>query len=66
MTHDDTAPTIEGSGFRPLSTTGNDTKKIEFDCIDCGEHIERELNALDRGDLTPSRCVSCVLDRMTE
>jgi len=44
----------------------NDTKKIEYDCIDCGEHIKRELNALDRGDLTPSRCVSCVLDRMTE
>jgi DNA-directed RNA polymerase subunit RPC12/RpoP len=44
----------------------NDTKKVEYDCIDCGKHVERELNALDRGDLTPSRCVSCVLDRMVE
>lgn len=38
--------------------------RVSFECIDCGEHIERERHQMDIPGLTPSRCTSCTFDKM--
>jgi hypothetical protein len=35
--------------------------RVEFECIDCGDHVNREAHELDIDGLTPQRCVSCTL-----
>jgi len=39
---------------------------VEFECIDCGDHILRERHKMDIDGLTPKRCTSCTFDRMSE
>jgi len=47
-----------------MTTTESDT--IEFTCSDCGKEVSREPHEMDVGNLTPTRCVSCVFDRMSD
>lgn len=42
--------------------------RVEYECIDCGEHVNREEhhNGFDINGMVPSRCASCTLRRMAE
>jgi DNA-directed RNA polymerase subunit RPC12/RpoP len=54
--------------INPHTSTMTDTKpeRIEFTCTDCGKEVSREPHEMDVGNLTPTRCVSCVFDRMSD
>jgi hypothetical protein len=40
---------------------------VDFECIDCGEHVTRPRNDnIDIDGMTPKRCGACTLDRMGE
>lgn len=58
---DECVPTLEETTLVKLKGVGG---RVEFDCMDCGEHIERERHQLDIPGLTPQRCTSCTFDRM--
>jgi len=58
---DEPAPTLERTEFVRLKGVGG---RVEFECIDCGEHIERERHQMDIPGMTPQRCTPCTFDRM--
>lgn len=60
---DESAMVLERTEQVSLTGVGG---RVEFDCIDCGEHIERERHNMDIPGLTPSRCTSCTFDRMAK
>lgn len=58
---DEPVPVLERTNLLELKGTGG---IVEFDCIDCGEHIKRERHQMDIPGMTPSRCTSCTFGRM--
>lgn len=48
----------------PINTWDADIRWIEFECMDCGEHISRPERGVDLPGLTPKRCTSCTLEAM--
>lgn len=42
------------------------TDRVEFTCIDCDEHVNRERHQMDVEGLAPQRCANCTLGRMAE
>jgi len=58
---DESVPTLERTELVRLKGVGG---RVEFECIDCGEHIERERHQMDIPGMTPQRCTSCTFDRM--
>lgn len=40
--------------------------RVEYECIDCEEHVNREQHSMDIDGIVPSRCSSCTLARMAE
>ncbi|MFB6198258.1 MAG: hypothetical protein ABEI52_08345 [Halobacteriaceae archaeon] len=63
MLLDEPVPTLERTELVLLKGVGG---RVEFECTDCGEHIERERHQMDKPGMTPSRCTSCTFDRMGE
>jgi hypothetical protein len=39
-------------------------RRVQFTCTDCGETVDREANQMDVPGLTPTRCVSCTMERL--
>lgn len=60
---DEPVPTLERTELVRLKGVGG---RVEFECIDCGEHIDRERHQMDIPGMTPQRCTSCTFDRMGE
>jgi len=60
---DESVPTLERTELVRLKGVGG---RVEFDCIDCGDHVERERHQMDIPGMTPQRCTSCTFDRMGE
>jgi len=58
---DEPVPVLERTQLLNLAGVGG---SVEFECIDCGEHIERERHQMDIAGMTPKRCSSCTFDRM--
>jgi len=40
--------------------------RVEFECSDCGEHVNRERHQMDIEGIAPRRCATCALNRMAE
>lgn len=57
----ESVPTLERTQLVRLDGVGG---IVEFECSDCGEHVERERHQMDLPGLTPGRCTSCTFDRM--
>lgn len=60
---DESVQTLNRTNLVQLEGVGG---MVEFDCVDCGDHIERERHHMDVPGLTPARCNSCTFDRMAE
>lgn len=60
---EESVPTLERTELVRLKGVGG---RVEFECTDCGEQIERERHQMDIPGMTPQRCTSCTFDRMGE
>jgi DNA-directed RNA polymerase subunit RPC12/RpoP len=40
--------------------------RVEYECIDCNEHVNRETHQLDVDGVAPARCAECTFERMAE
>jgi len=40
--------------------------RVEFECTDCEDHINRETHHMDVQGLAPQRCADCTLETMAE
>lgn len=40
--------------------------RVEYVCIDCHEHVNRDSHELDIEGIAPKRCTTCTLDRMAD
>lgn len=58
---DEPVPTLERTELVRLKGVGG---RVEFECTDCGEQIERERHQMDIPGLTPQRCTSCTFNKM--
>lgn len=60
---DEPVPTLERTELVHLEGVGG---LVEFECSDCGEHIERERHQMDIPGTAPQRCTSCTFNKMGE
>ena len=63
MTHDCPSCGEFVSGYHRCEA---DRDRVAFECLDCGETIDREAHHMDVSGLTPQRCAQCTLDAMAE
>jgi hypothetical protein len=40
--------------------------RVEFTCIDCGEHKNREASDMEIVGVAPQRCWTCTLNKMAQ
>jgi len=54
------------NGYDGYHKCSEGTDRVEFTCMDCDEHVNRDRHSMDIEGIAPSRCASCTLDRMAE
>jgi hypothetical protein len=54
------------SGYDGYHRCPDGPDRVEHECIDCGEHVNRQAHDMDIEGIAPKRCFSCTLGAMAE
>lgn len=54
------------SGYDGYHECPDGVDRVEFNCRDCDEHVNRERHQMDIKGIAPRRCATCTLNRMAE
>jgi hypothetical protein len=67
MSEDDTYHCSNcGGGYDEYHECPDGPDRVEFTCIDCDDHKNREVHQMDIAGIPPKRCASCTLRRVPE